>query len=114
MPYINAKVSCKLTAEKEIELKAALGQAITAISGKTETYLMVCIESEQHIWFAGQNDRPMAFVDVRILGHAKDGDFDRMTGVVCSEFERLLGISPSDTYVVYSETDNWGWNGRNF
>lgn len=114
MPYINAKISKSLTPEKEVELKAALGRAITAIPGKTEAYLMVCLEPDAKIWFAGENDRPMAFVDVRILGHAKPEAFSAMTAAICREFEAVLDIKPADVYVTYAEVENWGWNGRNF
>ena len=114
MPYINAKVSCKLTDEKMTELKAALGKAIEAIPGKTETYLMVAIEDGQNIWLAGDNSTPKAFFDVRILGSAKTEDYSRMTGVVCRICGELLGISSADVYVAYSEYAHWGWNGKNF
>ncbi len=97
-----------------MELKAAFGRAISAIPGKSEAYLMVSIEDEQKIWLAGENDRPMAFLDVRILGHAKAEDYSRMTGVLCKDMEQILGIAPADVYVTYFETDNWGWNGKNF
>ena len=114
MPYINVKVSKKLTDADMTALKAELGKAITAIPGKSETYLMVCIEDGQNIWLAGKNDRPMAFVDVRILGHAKPADFSAMTGEVCKALDKTAGIAPADTYVTYAEVENWGWNGRNF
>ena len=114
MPYISVKVSDKLDDMKKTELKAALGKAIEAIPGKTEAYLMVCIEDGQDIWFAGDNSEPAAFIDVRILGHAKPEDFSRMTGVLCDVMSKCVGTSPSRVYVTYSEVDNWGWNGRNF
>jgi len=113
MPYINVKTSKTLTDSEKTSLKTALGSAITAIPGKTENYLMVCIEDGQSIWFAGKNDRPMAFVDVRILGHAKAEDFSRMTGEVCKAMQ-AHGVAPADVYVSYAEYENWGWNGRNF
>lgn len=114
MPYISAKVSGKLTEEKITELKAALGRAITAIPGKTETYLMVCIEDDQRLWLAGDNSTPKAFYDVRILGKAKPEDYSRMTGELCRLTKELLGIEGSDVYVTYSEYSEWGWNGKNF
>ncbi len=114
MPYINVKVSTKLTAEKMTELKAALGKAIEAIPGKSEAYLMVCIEDEQNIWLAGDNSAPKAFVDVRILGKAGSEDYSRMTGEVCGIFDELLGIKGKDIYFTYSEYSQWGWNGKNF
>ncbi|MBQ8552043.1 MAG: hypothetical protein IJ428_04430 [Clostridia bacterium] len=114
MPYINMKVGKKLTEEKMIELKAALGKAIEAIPGKSETYLMVCIEDDQKIWLAGDDTTPKAFFDVRILGKARSEDFSRMTGELCRICSDLLGIAGADVYVTYSEYADWGWNGKNF
>ena len=41
MPFINSKISVALTDAQEQEIKARLGQAITAIPGKSESWLMV-------------------------------------------------------------------------
>ena len=114
MPYINAKVSVNLTEEKMTDFKAALGKAIEAIPGKTETYLMVSIEDGQKIWFAGDNTKAQAFIDVRILGRAKAEDYSRMTGVICGICNDMLDISPDCVYVTYAEVEHWGWNGKNF
>ena len=99
MPYINVKTSKNYTDAEKKELKAALGRAICEIPGKSERYLMVCIEDGQDIWFAGENNRPMAFIDVRILGHAKPEDFSNMTAELCRVMERF-GVSPADVYAA--------------
>lgn len=39
MPYIEAKVSCKLTDEKITALKTEFGKAIECIPGKSESWL---------------------------------------------------------------------------
>ena len=114
MPYINVKLTERLDGAKKTELKAALGKAIEAIPGKTEAYLMVCIEDGQDMWFAGDNSKPLAFIDVRILGKAKGEDFSRMTGVLCDIMDKICNVAPSGVYVTYAEVENWGWNGRNF
>lgn len=114
MPYINAQVSVKLTDEKKQELKSALGRAIAAIPGKSETYLMVCVQDGQYMSLGGNDSVPHAFFDVRILGNAKGEDFSRMTGELCKICETMLGIAPANVYAAYSEYEHWGWNGRNF
>lgn len=117
MPYIGIKVSEKLTDEKKNELKAAMGKAIEAIPGKTEAYLMVSVEDGISLWLAGRegnDNNPMAFVDVRILGRAKREDFSRLTGEICKALEGITGVKPANVYVTYSEFEHWGHNGRNF
>lgn len=46
MPFINVKTNAAVPYEKETAIKSALGQAITAIPGKSESWLMVGIEPE--------------------------------------------------------------------
>ncbi|MCI8387406.1 MAG: hypothetical protein HFE63_02930 [Clostridiales bacterium] len=114
MPYINFKTSAQLTAEKETELKAELGRAISIIPGKSETYLMVEIQDNAHLWLGGDDSAPAAMVDVKIFGHAKPSDFSSLTAEICRISKSKLGISPSRVYVTYAEVENWGWNGSNF
>ena len=53
MPVIDSKVSVSVTKEQEQEIKSRLGQAISLIPGKSESWLMVGIEPETKIWFRG-------------------------------------------------------------
>lgn len=112
MPYINVKTNTAVPAEKAQSIKASLGQAITAIPGKSETWLMVGIEPEQMLWFQG-SDAPAAIVDVTIYGSADASAYNAMTGKVTAILNGELGIAPNRIYVKYAETDHWGWNGAN-
>ncbi len=113
MPYINAKFSVKLTDEQKVQLKSELGKAICAIPGKSETYLMVCIEDGAYMALGGDDSAAHAFFDVRILGSSTGEAFSKMTGELCKISEKY-GIAPSNVYAAYSEYEHWGWNGRNF
>ena len=41
MPFINAKVTVKMSEEKKETIKEKLGKAISTIPGKSESWLMV-------------------------------------------------------------------------
>ena len=69
MPFINVKTNAQVSKEQEVELKAALGKAITAIPGKSEGWLMIGIEPQQAMYFKGTDD-PCAMVSVSIYGSA--------------------------------------------
>ena len=62
MPFINSKISVTVTDEQEQEIKSRLGQAIQAIPGKSESWLMVGFEPEYRLYFRGENTQPMAMV----------------------------------------------------
>ncbi|MBQ8968063.1 phenylpyruvate tautomerase MIF-related protein [Ruminococcus sp.] len=113
MPFINVKTNAAVSAQKEDSIKTALGQAITAIPGKSESWLMVGFEPEYKLYFKGTAD-PAAMVQVSIYGSADRSAKNKLTGKISEILGNELGISPSRIYVSYAETPDWGWNGANF
>ncbi len=114
MPFINSKVSVKLSEKQKETIKTRLGEGIRAIPGKSESWLMVGFEDEYTLYFKGNQDGPTAFVEVKIYGKASAEDYDRLTGILSQIFEEEAGVSPDRLYVTYQEISNWGWNGANF
>lgn len=114
MPFINSKVSTKVTKEQENEIKTMLAKAAQEVLGKGENWLMVGIEPECILYFRGDDSQPAAFVDVSIYGGENKQAFSTFTGRVCDILNQVLGISPDRVYVKYYATSNWGWNSSNF
>lgn len=114
MPYIEAKLSCKLSPEKIEMLKSGFGKAIECIPGKSEGWLMVNIEDGKNMFFKGNANGDTAFIAVSVFGKAPDKACSALTGEICSLISNITGISPDRTYITYSEFDKWGWNGSNF
>lgn len=114
MPFINTKISTKITKEQEVEVKTLLGQAITTIPGKSESWLMLGFEDEYSLYFRGDNTVPMAFVEVSVFGAENKQAFSALTGKICDIYGKVLGIPADHIYVKYEATTNWGWNGGNF
>ncbi len=113
MPFINVKTNTKVSNEKAVTIKAALGNAITAIPGKSENWLMVGIEDDYKLYFKG-TDEPAAMVEVQIYGNASGNSMQTLTGNITDILLDTLGISADRVYVSYMLTENWGWNGSNF
>lgn len=113
MPFINVKTNVSVSKEKETAVKSALGEAISAIPGKSESWLMVGIEPEYRLYFKGE-DAPAAMVEVAIYGNAPSAALDTLTGKISDILSRELSLSPSRVYVKYEQTPDWGWNGGNF
>lgn len=114
MPFINSKISVKITQEQEEELKSRLGQAITILPGKSESWLMTGFEDEYHLYFRGDNSAPIAFVEVSVFGGEDPQAFTNLTAEIAKIFGEVLGIEADHIYVKYNATTNWGWNGSNF
>ena len=100
MPFINVKTNIPVSENAQEALKTRLGQAIEAIPGKSEAWLMVGVEP--------------ALVEVSVYGGAEPDAYDALTARVCELLDAVLDIDPARVYVKYAETPNWGWNGGNF
>lgn len=111
MPYIDVKTN--QTIKNNTELKAALGEAITAIPGKSEAWLMVSVEGNRDMWFKG-SDSPLAMFEVSIFGSAESSAYEELTKRLCAISEKHLGVPANRTYVKYTPTNLWGYNNFNF
>ena len=107
MPVIHTHVSVKTTPEQREALKAAYGKAITAVPGKSEGWLMCPFEDDMPIYFGGSDDAPAAYVEVNVFGRS-------VTEQIMAALGKELGIPADRTYIRYTATTDWGWNGGNF
>ncbi len=114
MPFINTKTSTTLTKEQEAEVKKRLGKAIELIPGKIEKWLMLAFEPETSMYFHGNSEAPMAFVEVSIAGEQPRDAVDLLTAELTKIYSEVLGILPENIYITYRYVADWGWNGTNF
>ena len=114
MPFINSKVNVKTTETQQKELKTRLGEAISIIPGKSESWLMVNLEDDGKMYFRGDDSDPIAYICVNIYGHVNEEAFDRMTAELTKIYGEVLGVKPDHMYVKYYASMHWGWNGNNF
>ena len=113
MPFIDSKVTMKISEAQKEEIKSELGRLITTLN-KSETYLMVGIEDAYDLWLGGKKLDRGAYVAVSLYGNAPKEAYDRLTGQICALLEEKLGIPGNAVYVTYHPVNDWGWNGRNF
>ncbi len=113
MPFIDSKVTVKLTEQKKESIKSELGKAIS-IMGKGESFLMVGFEECYDLFMGGKKLELGAFVSIQVFGQVRPEACDKMTAEICRIYEEQLGISGSNIYVTYQGIADWGWNGSNF
>ena len=114
MPFINTKASVAIPSEKREIIKKKFGEAISLIPGKSENWLMLGFEEYVHMYFAGDNSKPTAFVEVKIFGETDDADLNRLTAAITTILNDELSIPKDRIYVKYELCSHWGWNGENF
>ena len=112
MPFINVKTNVEITKDTEEKIKNALGQAITAIPGKSEGWLMVGIEDNYKLYFRGTNE-PSAMIEVSVFGNPSSNSLETLTSNITGIMLNELGIPTDRVYVSYAKTPDWGWNGTN-
>ena len=113
MPYIEAKITLPLTEGQKEELKTGFGETMSLI-GKPEAFLMVNIEDNKDLWFAGEKLEKGAYVSLSLLGNSTSENYQKVTTAVCALLEEKLEIDPKGVYVTYHPVSDWGWNNNNF
>ncbi len=112
MPFIDCKLNVDIDKQQIEEIKSELGKAISIIPGKSENWLMVNIEPACALYFRGSSDKPIAMVSVTIYGSATPSAYNSLTAQINRILSTVAGIEES--YVSYTETPNFGYNGSNF
>jgi len=112
MPYIDARITKKLTDDEKAGLVAELGRAL-ALIGKPESYLMTEISDGRELYFAGKKLENGAYVAVDVCADRNPAGSPDFTAEVCKILGRL-GVPADCIYVEYRHTPDWGWNNTNF
>ena len=113
MPFIHTRTNREISKETEKALARELGNAVTLL-GKSENWLMLQFEDQCRLYFKGDCNLPLAFVNIKLYGKASADAYEKMTAEVTRILQDHLSIPPQGVYVDYEETDRWGWNGSNF
>ena len=112
VPYININTNTAVSKEKEIAVKTRLGQAISLLPGKSESWLMVGFEPETSLYFRGDGQQRIAFVEVSVYGTINPSAADRLTAAITDILREELDIQ--QVYINYGEVGIWVFNGSNF
>lgn len=115
MPVVHTYCSEPIAPAAREALKAAYGQAIEAVPGKSEAWLMCLFNERTPIYLGGDDSAPSAFVDVSSFARAEvpSEAWERFTREVTPVVARELGVDPARLYIRYGTTSAFGWNGGN-
>lgn len=112
MPLLEISTNTKVDNELSIAEKAS---ALCAqMLGKPESYVMVKIQTEQTIIFAGSNE-PAAHVKLKSLGLPEDKTAD-FSASICAFISEQLDINSARIYIEFANPERhmWGWNEKTF
>ncbi len=114
MPFIDVKLTKKVNDAEAEAIKSELGKMIEVFPGKSENWLMCCIDGDKKIYFRGDASEDSAFIEVKLFGGVNPDSADKFTALICDFFKNTLNIDSSRVYVRFEGGNDWGWNGSNF
>jgi len=108
----------EITTNTNIENTPAFAEKASALTaeilGKPESYVMVKIQSEQTLMFAG-TDEPAAHIKLKSLGLPENNTAELSTKL-CAFINAELGIHNARIYIEFASPDRhmWGWDSKTF
>jgi len=114
MPLLRIQTNTPLDAEKKQALAAAGSRAVADMLGKPERYVMVSVEENPAMLFAG-SDEPLAYLELKSIGLPGNRTAEFSAGLAALLGEHLA--LPADRiYIEFADAarNMWGWNGATF
>ena len=112
MPLLD--ISTNIAIDNQQELAKQASKLTAEILGKPESYVMVKIQPEQTLLFAGTS-APAAHIKLKSLGlpENRTADFSKK---LCSFIGSALNIDSNRIYIEFASPERhmWGWDSGTF
>ena len=114
MPLFEVRTYQKPSKEETAVIASELSRVCSSLLRKSEDFVMVNIQVDQMLLFAG-TDEPAAFGELRSIKLPID-ETNILAARICSFLSERLDITENRLYLSFTDIDrqNWGWNGKNF
>ena len=114
MPYISIQTNQALDENRTAQLVKKASQMTADILGKPESYVMVAVQANTPMSFAGNSD-PTAYVQLKSLGLPESSTTD-FSQTICQLLHSELNISTNRIYIEFAGPDRhmWGWDNKTF
>lgn len=114
MPLLRIQTNLTLDTDALHELPRLASQRVAELLGKPERYVMVSLEHNPAMLFAG-SDAPLAYLELKSIGlpTARTGELSKG---LCELVGQRLGIPADRIYIEFANaTGNmWGWDSGTF
>jgi len=114
MPYLMIQTNQSIDSHASKELLASASKLVAAELGKPESYVMVALEANTDMLFAG-DDAPLAYLELKSIG-LPEGKTGSLSAALCQLMGDQLGVSQERVYIEFANAERsmWGWNGGTF
>ncbi|HDN25751.1 MAG TPA: hypothetical protein ENG03_01380 [Thioploca sp.] len=114
MPYLQIQTNSDVKPEQQTTLLANASQTVAQALGKPERYVMVALQANTPMLFAG-TDQPTAFLVLKSI-RLPTASTAELSKKLCAFIEDSLKIPKDRVYIEFTnaEASLWGWDGRTF
>ena len=114
MPLLKVQTNIRLEQAAESALLKQLSETVANELGKPERYVMVTIETDVTMLFAG-SDQPTAYLELKSLGLPEEKSAE-LSKTLCGAIAQALSIASDRIYIEFSSPARhmWGWKGATF
>ena len=114
MPLLKIQTNQNVEQTQHQALLKQLSAAVAQMLGKPERYVMVSLEHNPAMLFAG-DDAPLAYLELKSIGLPEDRTAVYSTAL-CQQVSDSLDIPQDRIYIEFAgvERHMWGWNGWTF
>ncbi len=114
MPYLKLTTNKTVSSDETPSLMSRLSKLMAEQTGKPERYVLVEVEGDKSMLFAGTSE-PLAYLECKSIGLSP-----KQAKSISNEVSRLLtdllAINGDRVYIEFSNcpAEFWGWNGSTF
>lgn len=114
MPLLKIRTNIDIPATNRIPLLKLASENVAGILNKPERYVMVMLESNPDMLFAGSGD-PLAYLELKSIG-LPQGETKTLSQALCQLITEQLGIDSDRIYIEFADAQRhmWGWDGGTF
>jgi len=108
IPYIRLSVTQELAPDKEQALVDGLGEAMKKIPGKDGSLLIVDVEGNKGLYFAGERQENMVWAEIRYYSRYEYHHKKAFTVAVFESIRKVLDTRDDRMCLTITEFTNWG------
>lgn len=114
MPYLKLKTNAPINTIQSPKLLTELSKLMAEETGKPERYVLVEMEENKAMLFAGTNE-PLAYLECKSIGLSTK-QATSISAAISKALKDHLHINGDRVYVEFSNCpgEYWGWNGSTF
>lgn len=114
MPYLHIQTNLHIPQQQHTQLLILASRAVSKILGKSEDHIMIALQTEVPMLFAGSNEPCVHLTLESIkLPLSRTTEFARE---LCHFMAESLNIAQHRVYIEFANQPGvlWGWHGRAF